>query len=159
MRVMKAMAVVLISGVLACAPAPPDTAAFEQELRQAETEFDRAVADGDVERFADMVAEDAVFFGASTLEGREAVVAAWRPLLDPDSGVSLRWSPSVVEVSASGDLGVSRGDYRLTQIAEDGSISVGVGTFVAVWKRSEDGKWRAILDIGTPPQPAEAEER
>jgi len=159
MRVMKAMAVVLISGVLACAPAPPDTAAFEQELRQAETEFDRAVADGDVERFADMVAEDAVFFGASTLEGREAVVAAWSPLLDPDSGVSLRWSPSVVEVSASGDLGVSRGEYRLTQIAEDGSISVGVGTFVTVWKRSEDGKWRAILDIGTPPQPAEAEER
>jgi ketosteroid isomerase-like protein len=157
MRIWNAMAMFLIVGGLACAPAPPDTSIFEQEVRQAEIEFDRAVADRDVERFADMVAEDAVFYGASTLEGREAVVAAWRPLLDPDSGLSLRWSPSVVEVSASGDLGVSRGDYRLTQVAEDGTVSIGVGTFVTVWRRSEDGKWRAILDIGTPAQPAEAE--
>jgi ketosteroid isomerase-like protein len=157
MRIVKTLAVVLIGSLLACAPAPPDLAIYEQEVREAEIAFDRAVADGDVAGFAEMVAEDAVFFGASKLEGREAVVAAWRPLLDPDSNISLRWSPSVVDVSASGDLGVSRGDYRLTQVAEDGSISVGVGTFVTVWRRSEDGKWRAILDIGTPPQPAEAE--
>jgi uncharacterized protein (TIGR02246 family) len=151
--------VMVIVMVTACAQAPPDTHIFEQEVRQAEIDFDRAVADGDVEGFADMLAEDAVFFGATKLEGREAVVAAWRPLLDPDSNISLRWSPSVVDVSASGDLGVSRGDYRLTQVAEDGSISVGVGTFVTVWRRSEDDKWRAILDIGTPPQPAGTDER
>jgi uncharacterized protein (TIGR02246 family) len=157
MRILNTLAVVVISSVLGCAPAPPDMEALEHEVRQAEIAFDRAVADGDVERFADMVAEDAVFYGATKLEGREAVVAAWSPLLDPESGISLRWSPSVVEVAASGDLGVSRGDYRLTQVAEDGSISVGVGTFVTVWRRSEDGKWRAILDIGTPPQPAGAE--
>jgi ketosteroid isomerase-like protein len=156
MRIQNTLAVVVVSSVLGCAPAPPDMETFEQEVRQAEIAFDRAVADGDVEGFADMVAEDAVFFGASKLEGREAVVAAWRPLLDPESGISLRWSPSVVEVAASGDLGVSRGDYRLTQVAEDGSITVGVGTFVTVWRRSEDGRFRAILDIGTPPQPAEA---
>ena len=143
--------------VVACAPRPPDTAIFEQEVRQVEAEFDRAVAVGDIYQFADLVAEDAVFFGASTLEGREAVVAAWQPFLDPNSGLSLRWSPTEVEVASSGDLAVSRGGYRLTQIAEDGSVSVGVGTFVTVWKRSDDGQWRAILDIGTPAQPAEGE--
>jgi uncharacterized protein (TIGR02246 family) len=157
MRIWKFAAVGLILAGLACAPGPPEVAIFEAEVRQAEIEFDRAVADGDIDRFADLVAEDAVFFGGAKLEGREAVVAAWKPLLDPDSGLSLRWSPSVVEVSSSGDLGVSRGDYRMTRIAEDGSVSVGVGTFVTVWKRSDDGKWRAILDIGTPPEPAEAE--
>ena len=157
MRNWKFLPVVLILTGSACAPGPSDTAIFEQEVRQAEIEFDRAVAEGDVDRFADSVAEDAVFFGATTLEGREAVVAAWQPFLDKNSGLSLRWSPTEVEVASSGDLGVSRGDYRLTQIAEDGSISIGVGTFVTVWKRSADGKWRAILDIGTPAQPAEAE--
>jgi uncharacterized protein (TIGR02246 family) len=157
MTIWRTLALASIMTALACAPAPPDVAIFEEEVRQAEIDFDRANADGDIDRFADLVAEDAVFFGGTTLEGREAVVAAWQPFLDPDSGLSLRWSPSVVEVSESGDLGVSRGDYRLTQVAEDGSVSVGVGTFVTVWKRSDDGKWRAILDIGTPAQPAEAE--
>jgi len=157
MRNWNILPVALILTELACAPGPSDTAIFEQEVRQAEIDFDRAAADGDVDRFADLVAEDAVFFGATKLEGREAVVAAWQPFLAKNPALSLRWSPTDIEVSSSGDLGVSRGGYRLTQIAEDGSVSVGVGTFVTVWKRSEDGKWRAILDIGTPAQPAEAE--
>lgn len=157
MRNWRFLPVAMILAGLACTPGPSDTAIFEQEVRQAEIEFDRAVAEGDVDRFAELVAEDAIFIGATTLEGREAVVAAWQPFLDQNSGLSLRWSPTEVEVASSGDLGVSRGDYRLTQIAEDGSVSIGVGTFVTVWKRSTDGKWRAILDIGTPAQPAETE--
>ena len=157
MKTWKILAAAVFLGGLACAPAPPDISIFEQEVRQAEIDFDRAAADGDVDRFADLVAEDAVFFGATKLEGREAVVAAWQPFLAKNPALSLRWSPTDIEVSSSGDLGVSRGDYRLTQIAEDGSVSAGVGTFVTVWKRSADGKWRAILDIGTPAQPVETE--
>jgi ketosteroid isomerase-like protein len=157
MKTWKFVPVALILAGLACAPAPPDISIFEEEFRQTEIEFDRAAADGDVDRFADMVAEDAVFFGATALEGREAVVAAWQPFLAKNPALSLRWSPTDIEVSSSGDLGVSRGDYRLTQIAADGSVSVGVGIFVTVWKRSEDGQLRAILDIGTPAQPAESE--
>jgi uncharacterized protein (TIGR02246 family) len=157
MRDRNFVAAALILTGLACAPAPPDTAIFEEEVRQAEIEFDRAAAEGDVEKFADSIAEDAVFFGAKTLEGREAVVSAWRPFLDQSSGLSLRWSPTDIEVASSGDLAVSRGDYRLTKVAEDGSVAKGVGTFVTVWKRAEDGKWRAILDIGTPAQPPGAQ--
>jgi uncharacterized protein (TIGR02246 family) len=157
MRNWKSLAAALILVGVACAPAPPDTAIFEQEIRQAETEFDRAAAEGNVGGFADLVAEDAVFFGATALKGRAAVVAAWQPFLNPNSGLSLRWSPIEIEVASSGDLGVSRGEYRLTRVAEDGSVSVGVGSFVTVWKRSDDGKWRAILDIGTPAEPAAAE--
>jgi ketosteroid isomerase-like protein len=157
MRIWKSLSAALILCGSACAPAPPESTIFEQELRQADVEFDRAVADGDIAAFADLVADDAVFFGAATpLEGRDAVVAAWRPFLDPDSGFTLRWSPTDVEVGSSGDLGVTRGNYRSTRITEDGSISVGVGFYVTVWRRSEDAKWRAILDIGTSPQPAQS---
>ena len=149
-------AVLLVCGP-ACAPAPPESTIFEQELRQADIEFDRAVAEGNIKAFADLIAEDAVFFGATNpVEGRDAVVAAWRPFLDPDSGLTLRWSPTEVEVGSSGDLGVTRGNYRSTRVAEDGSISFGVGFYVTVWRRSEDARWRAILDIGTPPQPAKS---
>jgi ketosteroid isomerase-like protein len=157
MKTKDALLPLLILVGFACSPAPPNSTIFEQELRQADVEFDRAVVDGDIDRFSDLIAENAVFYGAgSPLEGREAIVEAWQPFLDPDSGLSLRWSPTAVEVGSAGDLGVTRGDYRSTRISEDGSISVGVGFYVTVWKRSEDGKWRAVLDIGTPPQPAQS---
>jgi uncharacterized protein (TIGR02246 family) len=156
MRIWRLLPIALLA-IVACAPSPPDPAILEQEVRQADVDFDRALADGDVERFADLIAEDAVFFGNTTLEGREAVVNGWAPFLDEDSGLTLRWNPTDVEVAASGDLGVSRGDYRMTQISEDGSVSVGVGSYVTVWRRSEDGAWRAALDIGTPAKPAESE--
>lgn len=159
MRIASILAAGLLASSMACAPASTDLAVLEQEVRQADIDFDRAAAEGDAERFADLVAHDATFFGSKNLEGREAVVAAWAPFLDPESGLSLRWSPTQVEVSASGDLGVTRGDYRLTRIAEDGTVSVGVGSYVTVWRRSEDGVWRAVLDIGTPAQPAEAGDR
>lgn len=157
MRISKALVGAVIAATWACAPAENDIAAFAEEVRQAEIAFDRAVAEGDLNAFADSIAEDAVFYGGKKLVGRDAVVEAWQPFFDPDSGLSLRWGPDEVDVSASGDLGVSRGGYRLTRIAEDGTVSVGVGTFVTVWKRSEDGRWRAMLDIGTPAQPVEAE--
>ena len=147
----------LVTMGLGCAPASRDLTAIEQEVRQADIDFDLAAADGDIERFADLVAADAVFFGSTNLEGREAVVDGWAPFFDRESGLRLRWSPTAVEVAASGDLGVSRGSYRLTRIAEDGSVSVGVGSYVTVWRRSEDDKWRALLDIGTPAQPAGAD--
>jgi ketosteroid isomerase-like protein len=141
MRIWRLLPIALLA-IVACAPSPPDPAILEQEVRQADVDFDRALADGDVN---------------TTLEGREAVVNGWAPFLDEDSGLTLRWNPTDVEVAASGDLGVSRGDYRMTQISEDGSVSVGVGSYVTVWRRSEDGAWRAALDIGTPAKPAESE--
>jgi len=48
----------------------------QQEVRQAEIEFDRAVAEGDIDRFADLIAEDAVFIGATTLSRAENL---WSP--------------------------------------------------------------------------------
>jgi len=156
MRIWRLLPIALLA-IVACGLSSNDPAILEQEVRQADVDFDRALADGDAGQFADLIAEDAVFFGNTTLEGREAVVNGWAPFLDEDSGLALRWSPTDVEVAGSGDLGVSRGDYRMTQTSEDGSVSVGVGSYVTVWRRSEDGAWRAALDIGTPAKPAESD--
>jgi len=136
-----------------CGPKQPDMAALEDEVRQADIAFDRAVAEGDLESFAALVAEDAVFFGSGLTEGRDAVVADWAPLFDEDSGTNLSWTPLAVEVASSGDLAVSRGDFRLTTTAEDGTVTVRGGSYVSAWRRSDDGRWRAILDIGTPAEP------
>lgn len=122
-------------------------------IMAADAAFDRALADGDLAAFAELVAEDAVFLGSEVLEGREQVVAAWSTLLGPEATTSLRWAPDAAEVAASGDLGYTRGRYRMTTAGAGGETATAGGIYVTIWRRGGDGRWRAALDIGTPPEP------
>jgi ketosteroid isomerase-like protein len=70
----------------------------------------------------------------------------------PDAASTLTWKPREVEVSASGDLGFTIGDFEVrTRDAKGGSRSAR-GSYVTVWKRGPDGTWRAVVDIGTRPE-------
>ena len=60
-----------------------------------------------------------------------------------DSAFSLIWKPSGGEVAASGDLGFTYGIYTLS--LKDSTIK---GTYVSIWKKQKDGKWKFVLDTG-----------
>jgi len=60
-----------------------------------------------------------------------------------DTSYTLTWKPSGGEVSASGDLGFTYGIYTLS--LADTTL---YGTYVSIWKKQEDGKWKFILDTG-----------
>ncbi len=60
-----------------------------------------------------------------------------------DSSFSLRWLPSGGEVASSCDLGFTYGVYTLT--LKDSTIT---GTYVSIWKKQKDGKWKFVLDTG-----------
>ena len=60
-----------------------------------------------------------------------------------DSSYTLTWQPSASEVSASGDLGYSFGIYNLQ--FQDSTL---YGTYVSIWKKQKDGKWKFVLDTG-----------
>lgn len=145
----------LLAVLLACQQKADNDRSASEEVRLADVEFDLASGDKDLDRWAELVAEDAVFFGGSgVIEGRQAVVQSWAPLFDPDGASSLRWQPVDVEVSSSGDLGYTRGRFQMTVRGEDGSDTVETGWYVTIWRKSgEEGRWRAVLDIGTPPEP------
>ncbi len=60
-----------------------------------------------------------------------------------DTSYTLTWKPSSAEISSSGDLGFTYGIYSLQM--NDTSLS---GTYVSIWKKQADGKWKFILDTG-----------
>jgi ketosteroid isomerase-like protein len=60
-----------------------------------------------------------------------------------DSTVVLSWEPKGGEVSKSGDLGYTYGVYELKD-----SVNTQKGTYVTVWKRQANGKWKFVLDSG-----------
>lgn len=67
---------------------------------------------------------------------------------EPESRASLAWSPTYVEISASGDFGYTTGpsEYRAGGIADS---SMSYGHFISVWQKNGDGDWKVILDVGS----------
>lgn len=62
-----------------------------------------------------------------------------------DTGFIYTWQPKVAEVASSGDLGYTYGIYSLKPSVVD---TVFYGTYVSIWKKQEDGKWKFVLNSG-----------
>jgi len=59
---------------------------------------------------------------------------------------SVEWTPDFIEVSESGDLGYTYGQYLWTIISAEGDTSEFKGVFHTVWKRQDDGSWKYVWD-------------
>jgi len=63
-----------------------------------------------------------------------------------DTGYTMNWQPQNAFVSQSADLGYTYGVYALQPTTIDTII---YGTYVSIWKKQNDGKWKFVLDTGT----------
>lgn len=72
-----------------------------------------------------------------------------------DDGFVMTWKPKDASVALSGELGYTYGTYELHPNNVD---TVLYGTYVSVWKKQADGKWKFILDSGNEGLSKEAEE-
>jgi ketosteroid isomerase-like protein len=156
------LSILLLAIVAAPLRAQAENIEAEREaIRKADLELARAVADRQLDRFLELVGEDALFFGRDVSRGRAAVAKDWGPLFT-DRGLSLKWSPTQVEVAQCADMGYSVGSYERVAPDTAGKPAVTTGTYVTIWRKQPDGRWRAVLDAGTPgvPKPsASAENR
>ena len=59
-----------------------------------------------------------------------------------DTGFSMSWKPSNAQVAASGELGYTFGVYEIKSSVIDTSL---FGTYVTIWKKQPDGKWKFVL--------------
>lgn len=130
-----------VAGVQARAAEPLE--ALAEKVRAREVAFAKTMAERDHAAFAGFVAEEALFMGRTTLRGRDAVVAGWKPFFD-GAQAPFSWTPERVEVIASGTLAISSGPVFDPKGER-------VGTFNSTWRREKDGEWRVVLDIGCPP--------
>jgi ketosteroid isomerase-like protein len=62
-----------------------------------------------------------------------------------DTGFVMNWQPQHAVVSRSADMGYTYGIYALHPNSQDTVI---YGTYVSIWKKQEDGKWKFVLDSG-----------
>lgn len=137
-------------GACAQAPSPGALVPAQEEVRAAEFAFAHSMADRDLDRFASLVADDAVFFsGPSPLRGRAQVIAYWSRWFEGERA-PFSWAPDQVEVLAGGTLALTSGPVH------DASGRL-IGRFTSVWRREEPGTWRVVFDKGDPVCPDAAQ--
>lgn len=62
-----------------------------------------------------------------------------------DTSFTMTWEPNGGSVAKSGELGYTYGVYSLKPNNKD---TVFYGTYVSIWKRQPDGKWKFVLESG-----------
>ena len=133
----------LLASPVAAQASRPDLAALAAQVREAERAFAQSMANRDHATFVSMLADEAIFFGAPTVQrGKSAIAVAWKPFYDAPAA-PFSWEPLEVEVLESGTLAISSGPVR------DPS-GKRTGTFNSIWRLESPGVWKIIVDKGCP---------
>jgi uncharacterized protein (TIGR02246 family) len=132
----------------------------EKEIRAVESAMMAAAAEKGAAGYVSFYAEDAVELpnGAPMILGKESVGKTMAFLDDKNN--RLTWSPVHIDVSTSGDLAYSFGNYEFRSVGKDGEPTVEHGKYTTIWKKQKDGKWKVVLDMGNAnPEPKDSASR
>jgi len=141
----------ILASMMLCTALP--AAGLAQDLRatlmETDRAFDRATAANGIEGWVEYAADDAVFMpeGVDFVRGKDAVRTFYAPMFSR-KGFTLRWEPIEAVVSASGDLGYTLGRWKSTAINPEGKTVTGQGKYLTIWKKQNDGSWKAAVDVG-----------
>ncbi len=128
--------------------------ATAETLKQLEGEFMKAAAEKGSQGYMSYYAEDSVEVpnGAPLIQGK-AEIAKGMGFLD-DKNNHLLWTPVGADISASGDLGYTYGNFEFHAKDKEGKPVVQHGKYTSIWKLQKDGSWKVVLDMGnSSPEP------
>ena len=138
--------------LIAFLPSGPRSAATmkptAETLKQLEAEFMKAAAEDGSAGYMSYYADDAVEVpnGASIMQGKTEIAKTMGFLDNKDN--HLTWTPVGADISASGDLGYTYGNYEFHAKDKDGKPVVQHGHYTSIWKKQKDGSWKVVLDMG-----------
>jgi ketosteroid isomerase-like protein len=86
------------------------------------------------------------------LKGKRALAGLYSS--GNDTSFILTWEPLFEKISESGDLGYTYGVFT-SRTRSTGDVQR--GTYVTIWEKQPDGKWKFLLDTGTQGLPEQSE--
>lgn len=135
-----------------------DTAAIEKQIRAVETQWQADYAAHNADALAGHYADDAALINPGAAPATDA--AARRAALGQivaDPNLKLEFASDRVLVARSGELATSRGHYTM-QMTDPATKKAKTenGTYVTVYRKQDDGSWKAVEDAVIPSAPAAA---
>ena len=79
--------------------------------------------------------------------GKKGLIAKFSKIAVSNHNV-LTWIPLKAEISQSGDLGYTFGNYQLKVKLTVDKDTIYYGNYVSIWKKQKDGRWKYVLDGG-----------
>lgn len=142
---------IIVVLILCSCNSAPDSDSIElwkQEILQVEGDFaTMAEKEGIKEAFLHFAAEDAVLMRSDKLFiGKQKLAEHFESSPSPPESEKLSWKPDFVDVSASGDLAYTYGQFTYSYNDSTGASVEHRGVFHTVWKRQADGTWRFVWD-------------
>nr|MBP6686989.1 nuclear transport factor 2 family protein [Lacibacter sp.] len=127
---------------------PGKTAATDQQLQEM-VDTDKAFStasekNGMKKAFLEFIADDAVLLRPGFLPIVEGDVIKFLNAQE-DTSFTMTWEPRGADVASSGDMGFTYGVYKVA--TADTTLT---GTYLNVWRKQEDGKWKFVIDTGNP---------
>jgi|KBSMisStandDraft_5_1062788.scaffolds.fasta_scaffold649138_2 ketosteroid isomerase-like protein len=150
-----AIAMVAVLGVSGCtkkAEAAADTAQISGAIKAQEAQWEKDYAAKDINALASHYADDSELGGpgdalaTNDIDRRKALQA-----MVTDPNFKLSFATDRVLVAQSGDYAYSRGHYSLTLTDKATSKAAdSQGSYLTVYKKQDDGSWKAVEDFITP---------
>jgi ketosteroid isomerase-like protein len=147
------VAAIALSVARPAVPASPKATA--ELLKQLEGDFMKAAAEKGSQGYMSYYADDSVEVpnGGPIIQGKVNIAKGMGFLDQKDN--HLTWTPVGADISTSGDLGYTYGNYEFRSKDKDGKRVVDHGKYTSIWKKQGDGSWKVVLDMGnSSPEPA-----
>ncbi len=133
-------------------PAVPDTHdADVRAITELEKQWNDDYVTKNVDKIAAYYAGDAVLMGPNSpaAKGKDAIVSELKQLV-ADPAFSLKFQSATVDVSKSGDLAYTQGDFQTSMTnPKTHKVVDAQGSYVTVYRKQPDGSWKVVSDIAT----------
>lgn len=119
---------------------------WKTEIKNVEQAFnDMAQKEGLVKAFEFYAADEGVIKrNKKIVKGKGAIAKWYKDDVRPNE--TLTWTPTFIDVSKSGDMAYTYGDFVFTYPDTLGNMKSNSGIFHTVWKRQTDGNWKFVWD-------------
>ncbi|NUQ82265.1 MAG: hypothetical protein HUU10_11705 [Bacteroidetes bacterium] len=127
-------------------PTPENREASLKSLVATEIRFDSlSVSGGHKMAFLRFLADSSILFRPGPVNGKKWYAA------QKESKGTLKWTPDLADVSASGDLGYTVGPFSFqpdTIPCSNRMAGCSWGYYVGIWQRTNPGDWKLVLNYG-----------
>ena len=137
-----------LTGACSKPAATVDADSIKQAIKADEAKWNKDFKAKDTGGLVGHYADDAYFVAPGVVADGSTEIRKVYATASTDPAFDIQFSSDRVDVAASGDLAYARGKFteKYTD-SKTGKVMTGSGTYITVYKKQDDGSWKAIEDI------------